>query len=263
MSGSTEFFSFHNVSFLPVRRDLLQPNEFAVDTGNALNTANTNPIHSRLSQKPGSESGALQIPQIPVSVRLCRSCLALSARFLRPDIRKILALVFLCFLSWNPASAQGENDQIKATFLFHFTQFITWPTDDPPDAGQPVSIAILEAESVAQALEEIVKEQRVNGHPVEVLRIAEVKEAERAKILFIPGEKVSEQKKAIEQMGGRSILLVSETRNFLEKGGMISLLSMNKEEPVLIAINQEALKRAGLKASARLLRLVNAERDAK
>lgn len=195
-----------------------------------------------------------------MSIRYSSYNFPLPFLFPRLDTGAGIALAALLFLlSLNPIRGENTNHNAltsKASFLFHFTQFITWPPHDS-EAGQARRIAIFESESMAKILEQIVKDRRVKEHRIEVVRVMNIDEAQAAEILFIPGEKVKEQKLAIELLKKQPVLLVSEEREFLAMGGMIALMSEN--EDVRIAINQEALKQAGLKASSRLLRLAQAE----
>lgn len=152
------------------------------------------------------------------------------------------------------AEAVSEREQaVKAAFLFHFTQFVEWPAEATPPAGSPIRIGILHADPIGRVLMEIVRDEKVNDRPIEVVQLDRVEDATDCQILFIPRRARESQREAIGRLGHLPILLVSENPAFVREGGAISLV--RKAERVEILINRDSLKEAGLTANARLLRL--------
>lgn len=172
--------------------------------------------------------------------------------------RCLAVVAFLVSMALTPLSAQTQEPvqreyAIKAAFLFHFTQFITWPPENLPPPGTPFKIAVFEPNPFGAVLEEIVREETVNGHRIEVVYPSSIEEAANAHILFLPGSARKAQDAAIAALGDKPVLLVSEAADFVQNGGMVALVRRGSR--VAILINREALEKGGLSASSRLLRL--------
>src|SRR5258705_10422484 len=56
--------------------------------------------------------------------------------------------------------------QVKAAFLFNFTQFVEWPPSSFTSAQAPFVIGILGKDPFGTYLEEIISGERINGHPL-------------------------------------------------------------------------------------------------
>ena len=170
-------------------------------------------------------------------------------------IRQYLLVAVLGTVSL-PAVAQSSASneyQIKAAFLFNFTQFIDWPvqTFSSPDA--PFVIGVLGHDPFGYYLEEIVEGEQINGHPLVVKRFNNVGEAKSAQLLFISpgkGEKLSD---VLADLKTTNVLTVGEANNFTKQGGMIGFLTENRK--VRIQINLQAAQQADLTVSSKLLRV--------
>ena len=77
------------------------------------------------------------------------------------------------------SSAQTAGDreyQLKAAFLFNFTQFVEWPSASLPEPSSSLVIGILGENPFGNYLEEIVTGEVVNGHPLVVQQYKNVDE---------------------------------------------------------------------------------------
>ena len=161
-------------------------------------------------------------------------------------------LIFGIFFS----SAQTIDDheyQIKAAFLFNFTQFVEWPVDALPETKAPLVIGILGENPFSTYLEEIIAGEQVNGHPLVVQQYKNVEEIKTCHILFINLAETDQPEQAITSLKARSILTVSDRINFIKQGGMIRFIRKNNK--IQIQINPEPVKEANLIISSKLLRV--------
>jgi len=148
-----------------------------------------------------------------------------------------------------PAEAPPLEYQVKASYLYNFVRFVTWPND--AFRGEPkFNFCVVGAERFGSALDSIAGE-RVDGHEIMVRRLktpAQAREA-RCHLLFVAAG-VSDP---ADMSPARGVLTVGETTGFLKQGGVISLLDANGR--IRFQINQQAARDAGLTISSRLLDL--------
>ena len=169
--------------------------------------------------------------------------------------RRILLAIFalsLVFLTSNkPCVAQAPStaNQLKAVFLFNFSQFVTWPSNSMAD-NSPFVIGVLGNDPFSSYIESVVEGEKVANHSIIIQRYDDVREMKNCQILFINKADAGEVAKSV---GSRPILTVSDDEGFAKSGGMVQFyLASNK---IKIRINLNAAKAANLQISSKLLRL--------
>ncbi|MBI1767299.1 MAG: YfiR family protein [Bacteroidetes bacterium] len=140
--------------------------------------------------------------------------------------------------------------QIKAVFLFNFAQFVEWPTTSFQETNAIV-IGVLGDDPFGTYLDEAVRGEEVNGHPLVVQRYRHINDIKACHILFINAAETRQQ--VLASLKPKSILTVSDADNFTKQGGMILFFTENKK--TRIRINLNATKDANLTISSKLLRL--------
>lgn len=154
--------------------------------------------------------------------------------------------------------------EIKATFLFRFTNYVTWPPEAFPEPETPFTIGILGKDPFGEVLDRIVEGETIHGHKVEIVRSSRPEVLKACHILFISRSEADRTAKILALLDGAHALTVGETPGFAGKGGVINFFL--EENKVRFEINPEAAKRAGLKISSKLLslgRIVEDEREKK
>jgi len=164
----------------------------------------------------------------------------------------MLALLCSNFTGTGQSSPSLER-RLKAVFLFNFTQFVQWPQNALPADQSPFVIGILGPNPFGVYLEEIISDEKVNGHPLTVHYYNQVEEMQACHILFVNIADIKKQEETIAALKNRNILTVSDSYDFLQKNGMIRLYT--SENKIKIQINLEASKNAGMEISSKLLRL--------
>ena len=149
--------------------------------------------------------------------------------------------------------AAAREYDIKATFLFNFSQFVEWPADALGDANAPFIIGILGVDPFGRFLDELIKNETVHGKPIEIRRFARLEEVTHPHILFISKSENARVESILDKVRGRSILTVGESteRSFAKRGGMIGLVTESAR--VRVRINLEAAREARLVISSKLL----------
>lgn len=164
-----------------------------------------------------------------------------------------LAAIFFCWLAHAHAQKQAAQEyQVKAIFLFNFAQFVEWPQTAFAESNAIV-IGVLGTNPFGTFLEETVRGEEVNGHPLQVQRYAKIEDVKSCHILFINFSETSQLKHAIANLKSRHVLTVSDASGFTSQGGMIRFVTEDRK--TRIRINLPAVKEADLKISSKLLRL--------
>ncbi|HEX7043832.1 MAG TPA: YfiR family protein [Burkholderiales bacterium] len=149
----------------------------------------------------------------------------------------------------------GAEYQVKASYLYNFTQFIEWPRD-VLRPGAPFRACVVGAARFGDALGALARE-RVGGRPIEITPLERPAQARGrgCHMLFIDASEREDEVPA-----ARGLLTVGESPGFLERGGLINLVQVDGQ--IRFAISKRAAERAGLTVSAQLLQLsVNAGGD--
>ncbi len=147
--------------------------------------------------------------------------------------------------------------QVKATFLFNFARFVDWPAKAFPDADSPFVIGVLGEDPFGSYLDETVRGEKVNGHPLTVQRYRRVNEIKVCQVLFISRSEADRLDQILAGLRGRSTLTVGETDDFAAHGGMIRLAP--EKNKVRMRINLDPVKAANLAISSKLLRVAEVQ----
>lgn len=150
------------------------------------------------------------------------------------------------------SAAQTPEYQLKAVFLFNFTQFVEWPATAFESAESPIVIGVLGTDPFGAYLDETVRGETVNGRPLVVRRYAGLEKPDACHVLFVSRSEASRVKQVLGSTAGRSILTVSDLEEFTGNGGVIRFVTMNNK--IRLRINLEAARSAGLVISSKLLR---------
>jgi YfiR/HmsC-like len=152
-----------------------------------------------------------------------------------------------------PAAAQGElaQDKVKATDLLNFGKFMR-------HSGGYVhhstfDICILGRDTIGRTIDDVTSKEMIDHLPVRVPRIADPARAKNCEIVFISlyeGEQIRED---MAILAGADVLTVSDTPDFLERGGMIQFVTVANQ--VRFAVNLSALNQSHLALSSELLKV--------
>lgn len=167
-------------------------------------------------------------------------------------LRRIALTFVLCAMTCALASPTPEY-QVKAAFLFNFSQFVSWPPKAFGSAHAPIVIAVLGQDPFGSDLDAMVSGQHVNGHPFVVRRYRDVSGVDGCHILFIDQSESAQLPEILRTLRGRAILTVSDIEGSAQSGVMIDLITQN--DHVRMHINLAAARASGLSLSSQLLKL--------
>jgi hypothetical protein len=146
----------------------------------------------------------------------------------------------------------ATEHQVKAVFLYNFTHFVQWPAARFASPGAPFVIGMLGGEALAAPLDEAVRGESVDGHPLQVKRFGSVAEIEDCHILFIDRGAAPQLESVLARVEGRGTLTVSDMEDASRRGVMIQLATRNSR--IRLLINVDSARTAGLTISSNLLR---------
>jgi hypothetical protein len=149
-------------------------------------------------------------------------------------------------------SGVDEYD-VKAAFIYNFTQFTEWPSAALPADNAPMVIGIIGEDPFGKTLEDVVSVASVRGRKLVVKHLRPTDDLKNCQILFFGRSEKDRVPMWLKQVKGSHALTVSDISGFAQQGGMVNLLLVNKS--VKMEINQEAAEAAGLQISAKLLKL--------
>jgi hypothetical protein len=164
------------------------------------------------------------------------------------------ALVLCPVIARSQVSSLGEY-QVKAAFLYNFTQFVSWNGELPNDTNVGFKIGIYGEDPFGLTLDSLVKGERVGALPIHVIRSTEVRRLDSCQIVFVPESKIGDVQlnAVLDRLKRPGTLLVGEQKGFAEQGGAIEL--MVEKSRVNFIINMDSVRGAGLEASSKLQRV--------
>jgi hypothetical protein len=149
-------------------------------------------------------------------------------------------------------AAAPSEDQVEAVFVYNFSRFVTWPPQEFAQPDEPFVIGVLGSDPFGAHLDEVVRGEQVNGHPLRVQRFRSVAEMEHCQILFIDRSENERIGEILAALNGRSTLTVSQADGAAERGVMIQFATESSR--IRLRINVESARSAGLTISSNLLR---------
>ena len=149
------------------------------------------------------------------------------------------------------AQTPTKEYQVKAVFLFNFSQFVKWPPAAFSNSNAPFIIGIVGHDPFGSYIDETVAGEKMMGHPIKILRCENKEDIKDCHILFIDDNE--SEREVISTLDNRSVLTVSDEADFAKHGGMIRFFTENNK--IRLEINISAAKAAKLEISSKLLRV--------
>lgn len=165
----------------------------------------------------------------------------------------LLAFLLTAMLCSSAKAAISKEYQVKAVFIFNFTQFVKWPPTAFTAPDQPFRIGILGEDPYGDFLDETVKGEKVGTHPLVVQRCGRAEDARNCQILFIGRSEMGHLKEIFATLKGRNILTIGDAEGFVRAGGITRFVT--EKNKVHLRISPKNAKKARLTVSSQILRL--------
>lgn len=149
-----------------------------------------------------------------------------------------------------PQDPSFTEYDIKAVFLYHFTQYLRWPEDIEPDV---FTIVVFGDSDIIAPLREIAKKKTVGLKPIVIRQCFEIGQIGRPRILFLAKSALSGIAQVLEKTRGTDILTIGEAEGLGSRGVAVNFVL--REGTVKFEVSEKALKEARIQTSSQLLRL--------
>jgi hypothetical protein len=169
---------------------------------------------------------------------------------------KIIAATTLLALLIAPLQAAAPSQSeyaLKSVFLYNFCRFIDWPDSAFASPNEPLIIGIIGDDPFGSLLNETVKGKKYHNRPIRIDHFRSPGDIRRVHLLFVSHVNAGRLDPILAAVAGKSVVTVSETEDFLNRGGMITLTA--EQNRVRLRINVAALHAANLAVSSKLLRV--------
>jgi hypothetical protein len=161
---------------------------------------------------------------------------------------------FFLFLSLGPFTfAQTNEYELKAVFLYNFTQFVSWPESAFSAPDMPFQLCLAGEDPFGHFLDEAVTSERVGRHQIVVRRIHDVENTASCHMIFVPEKNLSTLDEILSIVKGSPVLVVADEGDSAEKGATIGFLVMNRR--IRLRVNLRSARLANLTISSKLLKL--------
>lgn len=167
---------------------------------------------------------------------------------------RILSIIIICLGLQATAYSQKINEfEIKAVFIYNFTQFVQWPEESFQSTEDNFVIGVLGENVFGRSLEEAVSGERYQSRPIVVEYYPTIKDIRKCHILY-----VGSVNPANLNVKG-AVLTVGEHDDFMERKGMLRFYDEGNK--IRIQVNQAKATDSGLIISSKLLRLATIYKD--
>jgi len=159
-----------------------------------------------------------------------------------------------------PVHARTSNDPsahaLKAAHLFNLARFTEWPAGDP--AG-PIMLCVLGDADIAEALDRLAGDRQIGGRDIAVASLVSNRLVKACHLLYFGGPDSAAHTRSLDEVARTPVLTVGEGERFVRQGGIVGLVV--EQGRTGFAVNTDAVLRAGLKLSSKLLGLATVLRD--
>ena len=140
-----------------------------------------------------------------------------------------------------------SESQLKAAYLVNFLKYVEWPA-----SRGTINICLFGRDSLGPYLAGY-EGRQIAGHELRIRKVSSPEQLADCQELFIPETEEARVGAVLRWVDRQAILTVSDLETFTRDGGAIALI--RNDGRLQFDVNNEAIGRAGLKASSQMLRL--------
>lgn len=164
-------------------------------------------------------------------------------------------LAGLCVLAccpWGRAQEKVGENEMKAAYVFNFIQFIEWPQGDGR-AGSDWTICVSPFSPLKRTLLALEGRPARKDNPIRI-RLWEANELDDCRVLVLHGADTDRALRALRAAPGKAAVLTIADEPATAPAEI--MITLHREgDRIVFDINAEAIGKAGLSVSSRLLRL--------
>jgi len=172
-----------------------------------------------------------------------------------------IALAAACLVAPDFLAAQDSRPtdyQVKAAYLTNLGRFVNQWSAKTGSPDETFDICVLGQDPFGPDLDRAVKGEKIGASPLAAKRIPAPQDVAGCRVLYISGSGDTQLSAVLAALGTAPVLTVSDSPDFVKRGGMIQLVLDG--DHVRFEINIAAARRAGLTLSSELLKLARTVR---
>jgi hypothetical protein len=164
-------------------------------------------------------------------------------------IRAFILIAFFAF-SFEGVAQKFSSYEVKAVYLYHFAKYVNW--SEERSLKEKFIIGLYGGDPFQGKLPLILKGKTFKDKPWEIINLENKDQLKQVDMLFVSNTKKFELIHLIEEIGDNEILTVGDNiKGFCEIGGHINFTP--PEDRHRMEVNRQAVEKAGIKISSRLL----------
>lgn len=162
-------------------------------------------------------------------------------------MRVSLLLILLMYAAQGLAQSLNE-DQLKAAFLYRFSQFSTWP----PPPLQEMNFCVIGNPTLLTEVDQLLMSRDTNLK-IRALAPAAPEQLDQCQVLFLSQQDRQQSQYWLSELGDSPVLIVADTSEGFRQGAIIGLISGVNN--LSFRVNLTDAKARGLSLSSHLLKL--------
>jgi hypothetical protein len=156
---------------------------------------------------------------------------------------RFIAVLLLALATASGALAQSATSerQVKAAFLYRFTEYVQWPEEAFARREAPLVIGIVADDGVSADLAGVAAGRTVRGRPVQVRVLKDGEPLSGIHVLFIGQGANARLSQLIKSVSG-PVLVVTEAEDGLARGSIINFVISDRRVRFEIALAPAAAR---------------------
>ncbi len=164
-----------------------------------------------------------------------------------------LGSILLATLAWSGDGWAGSLEYpVKATYLYKFAPFVTWPDSAFSAPNSPFVICVLGEDPFGPVLDQAVSTQRIGARALVIRRLERVDRGSGCQILYLGASRGQSEADALAAVRGAPVLTVTDAARSEPQGVIHFVVQDNR---VRFQIDDQAAAQNGLMISSKLLSL--------
>ena len=170
----------------------------------------------------------------------------------RPFFITMLLILWIIVIYGVSCAETPQEFKVKASYLLNMPRFADWPAST--SGNQSFKICTIGETPLFDLLVSM-KDLRIKNHPVLVLSINEIAQANECQVLFIAASERYRLQRLLPEAHKLKIMTISDMRDFSKLGGIIALVSVNNR--ITYDLNLVTARSAGITFNSQILKLAN------
>ena len=159
-------------------------------------------------------------------------------------------IVLSIFMFSQALTSSAQVTKVKASFLYNFTKYISWPEEK---GKQEFVITVLGDKELGLILNDLAKKNKIQGKPLVVKTANQIKDIGNSDMVYIGATKGGYTESVNSMLRNEPVLIVCDKPGYCKKGAGICFTTIGGK--LRYEINSGNIEKKGLSVSNKLLSL--------